>query len=212
MTETKKNHKENHNFYSKYINEKKEDENKNMKINEEIDDLDLTQHIEFDVIVPKIKNAKHSYAWWLCHYQITSSLNDVKRLDENNSTWGRYCKFLSSEQQFHAVFCHKSQVNLCNSSQEEFFILPVSWWRQWWDYINVEFDTLINLQQKYTVFIKDNDESKHNHHAQIRQAKLRESYGDSLFVQNFLDQTFEENSMEDITSKISLFISKFKFD
>ena len=52
------------------------------------------------------------------------------------------------------------------------------------------------------VLSKSDINTKQNHHIQLRQAKLRESYGDSLFVQNFFDQTFDDNSIEDITSNL----------
>ena len=165
----------------------------------------LTQDEDVMSKISKLRNAKYSYSCCIWTYQITASENDILKLDKSIANCGKFCKFLTPEQQYNAVFKCKNYFEWAQHRNQEYYIVPASWWREWCDFINVEYNT-------YTELLKVDNKPNPKRMSNIVQAKedlsrneqdhkLKDSFGDSLFVPNNLSDTFEDYSQEVVLSK-----------
>ena len=147
---------------------------------------DLSEDISMDAPLP---TSQYNLTHWMCKSEISDNQMDTHLWSNLSKVCGVYWKNLSPKQQFQAIFNSKT-TNSRNKS--EFYVVPASWWRQWWDYVNVEFATYAQLLQKYTSIATLNTEQQEMLNLKYRRPKARESCGDSLFEENRLEQTYED--------------------
>ena len=152
--------------------------------------------------VSKLNFPTVKFAGCLCekhekpNYDLTS-LSSTLNIDpiaevQSDAVWGKYCKNLSSHDQRKLIFQSKYFSDI-ESKVDQWYIVPSSWWREWWDFVNVEFDSYFQLIDKYKKSRKTSsvDRLQKIVSSNKKTKNTTESMCDSLFIRNSFNETNE---------------------
>lgn len=159
-------------------------------------ECDTSEDVKLSAKLRKLRSAQYSYTCCLCDDNIEK--NYIKKLTANSKMCGKYCKFLNATQQYKAIFkCRGYLITSRKKSVEQLYIVPAEWWRQWCDFVNVEYNTYANelkishqKQIQNDNLIKDKTKPTHKREPNICNQNTN-------VLSQIMDKAYKEDSIMD---------------